>query len=72
MMKQKMSKKWDPRLYIFFLYLELFIPSLKEAGKYNKKQEMHWLTRICFVGVKGKHHMGILPAYFITVLPILL
>lgn len=73
-MKQLMSNKKKNRIleYIFFLYLKLFIPSLQEAGKDNKKQEMHWLTRVCSVGVKGMHHMEILPAYFITVLTVLL
>lgn len=50
------------------MYLKLFILSLQEAEKDIKRQEMHWYTGVCSVDVKGKHHMEILPAYFITIL----
>lgn len=33
---------------------------------------MYWITGVCFVGVKGMHHVEIFSAYFITVLTVLL
>lgn len=68
-MKQKTSSLKKNRIleYIAFLYLKLFITSLQEGGEENKKHEIHWLARVCSVGVKGMHHTEILPAYFITV-----
>lgn len=67
-MKQQMSNKKKNRIlqYIFFLYLKLFIPTLQEARKDNKKQETHWLTRVCSVSVKSKHHMEF---YLLILLP---